>query len=413
MRTIVLLPLVLGAARGCALRSGVQVVLTNATAGFACSRWEKPTFFLSTKTRQTLPARCKELQREVCTASPLHYWTYRCSNASDVEDAVWTRFREGRPRSREPGCETRCPGSHEVLTLAQVAEQHPVKSAATQRAVDAIDELGVVVVLAGAPGSGKSTISALGALYGLRAMDLEDVPGNLGNDSLPVDHPLYNFSGHKEDLRLRGLAALVGRHATQTARKSSIVGLGAYKKLGIFKPYIDGAVSVMLAPSAAEQKDRFQARSELVGGDRQRSGHRWERLRDESDIVLHADGCPEHTLRDLCLAVLCWLHHAAADAVLHPALAARLRTLAPMDLDAEKVSRLYAELGTAALLGDRVEIRWRPALLQADMAMASRPARGPYLAALAACLALAAAAWSYGSRARRRGVLAVPAIMKM
>ena len=168
---------------------------------------------------------------------------------------------------------TPCRGSHEVLTLAEVEEQHPNKSVVTQRAVDTINQLGIVIGLAGAPGSGKSTISALGAYYGMVGVDLEDLPGQR-DSSIPIEHPLYPETDLKQ-LRVQGLAEIIKR-TTMTnsgesgtvrhdqrsgpplARQSFIVGLAAYHSLKVFHPYIDSTISVLLKPSPLKYKRQFE-----------------------------------------------------------------------------------------------------------------------------------------------------------
>ena len=268
---------------------------------------------------------------------------------------------------------TPCRGSHEVLTLAEVEEQHPNKSVVTQRAVDTINQLGIVIGLAGAPGSGKSTISALGAYYGMVGVDLEDLPGQR-DSSIPIEHPLYPETDSKQ-LRVQGLAEIIKR-TTMTnsgesgtvrhdqrsgpplARQSFIVGLTAYHSLKVFHPYIDSTISVLLKPSPLKYKRQFESRSKLVGGDRQRPGLGGFELENEADIIMHTDGCPEQALRDICLAVVWWLFHAAASSVEHRAMQLRFRKMAAQgNIKVERISRLYDELRISELLADH-QVRW-------------------------------------------------------
>lgn len=270
---------------------------------------------------------------------------------------------------------TPCRGSHEVLTLAQVEEQHPNKSVVTQRAVDTINQLGIVIALAGAPGSGKSTISALGAWYGMVSVDLEDLPGQR-DSSIPIDHPLYPVTGDIRDkVRVQGLSEIIKRNTMTNsgengtvrhdqsswpplARQSFIVGLAAYRSLKLFHPYIDSTISVLLKPSPLKYKRQFESRSKLVGGDTQRPGLGGFALENEADIIMHTDGCPEQALRDICLAVIWWLFHAAASSVENRAMRLRFRKMAAQgNIKVERISRLYHELRISELLADH-QVRW-------------------------------------------------------
>ena len=134
----------------------LQVVVNE--SGFACSRWAKQTFFLTPYAQaHHMPHTCRSLTKSPCS-SPVRVAAFRC--ASDSTAALPASVVMNGTFLQP------CRGSHEELTLAQVEEQHPNKSAVTQHAVDVINRLGIVIALSGAPGAGKSTISALGAHYG-------------------------------------------------------------------------------------------------------------------------------------------------------------------------------------------------------------------------------------------------------
>lgn len=150
-------------------------------------------------------------------------------------------------------------------------------------------------------------------------------------------------------------------HRAQHPRKSSLIGLAAVHSLNVYNPHIDYTVSVFLEPNPLEYMRRFQARSRLVGRDTQRPGLAGFSLKDESDIILRSDGCPEQTLRDVCLAVLSWLYHAAEAAYKQRALEMRFtRIMTMLDIGTERISQLYDESGASKILADKKIIEQEP-----------------------------------------------------
>ena len=62
--------------------------------------------------------------------------------------------------------------------------------------------------------------------------------------------------------------------------------------------------------------------------------------------------------RDICLAVVWWLFHAAASSVEHRAMQLRFRKMAAQgNIKVERISRLYDELRISELLADH-QVRW-------------------------------------------------------
>lgn len=346
-------------------------LIANTTNDFICTPWVKPTYFGSSRVKQKLPGTCAVLKKELCW-SQTRYWGYRCSvsNSTGIDYATLIKATSTYVNDRL----TPCRGSHEVLTLAQVEEQHPNKSVVTQRAVDTINQLGIVIALAGAPGAGKSTISALGAHYGMVGVDLEDLPGQR-DSSIPIEHPLYHWHADTKELRVRGLSEVIKRNTmtnsgesgtvrhdqrsgSPLASQSFIVGLAAYHSLKVYHPYIASTISVLLKPSPLKYKRRFESRSKLVGGDLQHPGLGGFELENEADIIMHTDGCPEQDLRDICLAVVWWLFHAAASSVEHQAMQLRFRKMVTQgNIKVERISRLNDELRISERLADH-QVRW-------------------------------------------------------
>ena len=65
-----------------------------------------------------------------------------------------------------------CVGEHELQLGLQMQHQAPVRLGAVQRAVDELNSLGLIIGLAGAPGSGKTSLQGLAVHYGARMMEL-------------------------------------------------------------------------------------------------------------------------------------------------------------------------------------------------------------------------------------------------
>ena len=332
----------------------LQVVMN--TTGFDCSQWKKPTFYYTPEASNHMPRQCKSLKKRICASSSTRFYDYNCENDS------FNAFPFTRINHSSIG---KCKGMHEVLTRMQVEEGHPTKSDVTQRLVDAINQLGIVISLTGAAGAGKSTISALGGYYGMHTVDLEDTPGKLDPAfPIPIEHPLFNYSkskryyssAAKRYYRRQDLAISIEQHLEmrKQERKSAIVGLAAVSSIDLYRPYVETTVTVLLQPDVSVTNERFEIRNHLVGGhDSQRHDSTGYPLEDEVDVVLHTNGCPEQTLRDVCLGVLWWLHHSSIASEEHRHSKFRFGKFVDIfNTNVADINKAYDELGDSAILGD-------------------------------------------------------------
>jgi hypothetical protein len=225
-----------------------------------------------------------------------------------------------------------CVGEHELQLGLQMQHQAPVRLRAVQRAVDELNTLGLIIGLAGAPGSGKTSLQGLAVHYGARMMELEDTGGGKSNLTLQNKRLAFNHVVQQQ----RALNAAATKGATSPSgrpvgRKAILVGLTG--SMPVYEAAPAAMIKVLLLPSREAYERRWKLRAlaakllvhqhqqkrgwvdtkrefQLVTPLHENASANFDALRPNFDVVIESDGCAEQSLVDLSTGVVQWLHRA-------------------------------------------------------------------------------------------------------
>tara|TARA_B110001469_G_scaffold121587_1_gene131206 strand:- start:686 stop:1291 length:606 start_codon:yes stop_codon:yes gene_type:complete len=166
--------------------------------------------------------------------------------------------------------------------------QAPVRLRAVQRAVDELNTLGLIIGLAGAPGSGKTSLQGLAVHYGARMMELEDTGGGKSNLTLQNKRLAFNHVVQQQ----RALNAAATKGATSPSgrpvgRKAILVGLTG--SMPVYEAAPAAMIKVLLLPSREAYERRWKLRALaaklLVHQHQQKRG--WVDTKREFQLVRH------------------------------------------------------------------------------------------------------------------------------
>jgi len=242
-----------------------------------------------------------------------------------------------------------------------------VRLGAVQRAVDELNSLGLIIGLAGAPGSGKTSLQGLAVHYGARMMELEDTGGGKSNLTLQNKRLAFNHVVQQQ----RALNAAATKGATSPSgrpvgRKAILVGLTG--SMPVYEAAPAAMIKVLLLPSREAYERRWKLRAlaakllvhqhlqkrgwvhtkqkfQLVTPLHENASANFDALRLNFDVVIESDGCAEQSLVDLSTGVVQWLHraklHASVPSSCHAGLCllSRLRWTQIQQLTAERSER--------------------------------------------------------------------------
>ena len=225
-----------------------------------------------------------------------------------------------------------CVGEHELQLGLQMQHQAPVRLGAVQRAVDELNSLGLIIGLAGAPGSGKTSLQGLAVHYGARMMELEDTGGGKSNQTLQNKRLAFNHVVQQQ----RALNAAATKGVTSPSgrpvgRKAILVGLTGSMPVDEAAPA--AMIKVLLLPSREAYERRWKLRAlaakllvhqhlqkrgwvdtkrefQLVTPLHENASANFDALRPNFDVVIESDGCAEQSLVDLSTGLVQWLHRA-------------------------------------------------------------------------------------------------------